>query len=117
MIKEYKLSPYPKRMWIAKDENFDNIKKDFSFKYEEDEQLNNETIQNDYAAIVFSVAKDNYYGYLVFCTNDCDENTLVHEAGHVVLHLYEDCNMILKENMDQEPFCYMLEYIFSLLKE
>lgn len=117
MIKEYKLSPYPRRLWIVKNENFNEIKKDFQFKYKNEEELSNDYIQNNYQAIVFLVSKDSYYGYLVFCTDDCDENTLVHEAGHVVLHLYEDCGMDLKEGMDQEPFCYMLEYIFSLLKE
>lgn len=115
MIKEHKLTPYPRRMWIARNENFDEIKGQFEFVYKSDSEITNDEIQNEWNAGVFKVSKNKYRGYLVFITDDCDDGHLVHEANHVALHVYEDCGMDLKPEMDQEPFCYLSEHIWRLL--
>lgn len=44
MIKEVELIPYPRMMWVAKNENFDNLKEVFEFLSEEDLSLTNEEI-------------------------------------------------------------------------
>ena len=118
MIKEYKLKPYPRRLWVAKNENFDKVKKKFKLN-SEDKTLTNKQINSLYDAIVLNVIdkKTKYSGYLVFITNNYTDSILVHEAAHVVFELYKDCSMIINNNMDQEPFCYLLTYIYKLLKK
>lgn len=114
MIVEHRINPYPRTMWVAIGENFDNIKSKFCFN--EDQDFTQQTIEDNYDGIVFDVTKDNHKGYLVFLI-DSDNLVLVHEASHIVLSIYADCGMVLDPNMDQEPFCYLTEYIFKLLKE
>lgn len=115
MIKEYKIEPYPRRLWIAKDENFDEIKNQFKF-WDDINGWNQENIEASYYAVVFRCSKDDYAGFLIFITDECTDSSLVHESGHIALHIYEDCDMDLKYGMDQEPFCYLLEYIYRLIK-
>lgn len=116
MIIEHKLNPYPRRMWVVKDENFDDIKKDFKLS-PEDEELTNDEIEEDCNAMVFECIKDGYHGFMVFIASNCEKGTLVHEAIHVAFHVYEDCAMKLEPGMDQEPFCYLAEYIYKLLEQ
>lgn len=116
MITEHKLTPYPRRLWIAKGENYDNIKGQFEMS-PEDEALTDEEINSKWKAIVISCNKDDYAGYLVFITDDYDEGDLVHEALHVALCVYDDCSMDISNNMDQEPLCYLDEYIWRLLAD
>lgn len=114
MLAEYKLNPYPRRMWVAKGENFDQLKKQFNLS-DEDSVLTHQKIIDNYDAIVICCSKDNSIGYLVFITDECDDGGLVHEATHVALHIYEECDMKLAHFMDQEPFAYLVEYIWRLL--
>lgn len=118
MIKEYKLKPYPRRLWVAKNENFDKVKKKFKLN-SGDKTLTNKQINSLYDAIVLNVIdkKTKYSGYLVFITNSYTDSVLVHEAAHVVFELYKDCSMLVTNNMDQEPFCYLLEHVYKLLKK
>lgn len=111
MITEFKLNPYPRRMWVAKDENFDQLKESFHIEYD----ITDEIINSEYCAIVFRCHKDNLAGFLVYISKDCDEGDLAHEAVHVALNVYEDCSMELKPGMDQEPLAYLIEYIYRLL--
>lgn len=115
-MKEYKLNPYPGRMWIVKGESFDDIKSKFVLD-ENDSKLTNKEIREDWDAIVFKCTKDNYHGYLVFITDKCTHETLVHESVHVALEIYIDCSMDISPEMDQEPLAYLVEYIYSLLSE
>lgn len=117
MINEYILNPYPRRMWVAIGENFDEIKSRFRFRWKEDNDLTQERIEDNYDAIVFRVSKDSFVGFLVFITKDYSLRTLVHESVHVAMNIYEDCDMDIKPGMDQEPLCYLIEYIYSLLEE
>lgn len=116
MIIEHKLNPYPRMMWVVKDENFDDIKKDFKLN-PEDEELTNDEIEEDCNAIVFECTKDGFLGFMVFIASNCEDGTLVHEAVHVAFHVYEACSMKLEPGMDQEPFCYLTEYIYKLLEQ
>ena len=117
MIKEVELIPYPRRMWIAKKENFDTLKEVFEFISEEDLSLTHEEIVKSWNAVVFEVNKDGYTGYLVFICDNYEDSHLVHEAVHVALNVYEDCSMELKPGMDQEPLAYLIEYIYKKLIE
>lgn len=116
MIIEHKINPYPRTMWVAVGEDFDKIKSEFQFVYESDSEMTNKKIVDEYDAIVFRVSKNNLAGFLVFIVTDNSNRTLVHEALHVALHIYEDCDMDLRPGMDQEPLCYLDEYIYSLIE-
>lgn len=116
MITEHVLNPYPRRIWVSFNEDFDKIKLDFQFLYEQDLQLTNEEINDRYNAIVFRVSKNNNFGYLVFIANYDSNRVLVHESLHVALQVYLDCSMEIAPQMDQEPLCYLTEYVFSLLE-
>lgn len=116
MIIEHDLLIYPRRIWVVKDESFDHIKKDFSLR-EEDEKMTDEEIEENWDAFVISCQKNKYHGFMVFINGDCEDKTLVHEALHVALNVYEECSITLEAGMDQEPLCYLVEYIYKLLKE
>lgn len=116
MIVEHKINPYPRTMWVVVGEDFDKIKSEFQFVYESDSEMTNKKIVDEYDAIVFRVSKNNLAGFLVFIVTDNSNRTLVHEALHVALHIYEDCDMEIKPGMDQEPLCYLTEYIYSLIE-
>lgn len=115
MINEYLLNPYPRRMWVAIGENFDEVKLAFNM-CKEDMNLTGEEVEDEYEAIVFTVSKETYAGYLVFITNPSTTKTLAHESLHVALNVYRDCNMEVSTKMDQEPLCYLLGYVFSILE-
>ena len=117
MIVEHRINPYPRTMWIAVGEDFDKIKSEFQFAYESDSQMTNKEIDNEFDALVFKVSKNDLAGFLVFIVTNNSNRTLVHEALHVALHIYEDCDMEIKPGMDQEPLCYLTEYIYSLLED
>lgn len=114
-MKEYKLNPYPRRMWVVKGESFDDIKSQFVLS-EEDSELTDEEIREDWNAVVLKCIKDSYHGYLVFITESCTQESLVHEAVHVALEVYIDCQMSICPEMDQEPLAYLVEYVYSLLQ-
>lgn len=116
MIIEHILDPYPRRMWVAIDEDFDKIKSEFKFLCQKDCEMSNDEIINLYDAFVFDVSKDNYLGYLIFIITTNSNKILVHESLHVSLSIYIDCNMEISPKMDQEPLCYLTEYIYSLLE-
>lgn len=116
MIIEHRINPYPRTMWVAVGEDFDKIKSEFQFVYESDSEMTNKKIVDEYDAIVFRVSKNNLAGFLVFIVTDNSNRTLVHEALHVALYIYEDCDMDLRPGMDQEPLCYLDEYIYSLIE-
>lgn len=116
MITEHRINPYPRVMWVAVGEDFDKIKSEFQFMYESDFKMTNKKIVDEYDAIFFQVSKDSKAGFLVFIVTDDSNRTLVHEALHVALHIYEDCDMDLRPGMDQEPLCYLDEYIYSLME-
>lgn len=116
MIKEVDLIPYPRKMWVAKRENFDKLKDIFELP-DYDRDITDEEIRDNYNAIVCQVSKNDYKGYLVFIADDCKDSHLVHESVHVAIHIYEDCGMELKPEMDQEPLAYLIEYIYKELKE
>lgn len=116
MIVEHRINPYPRTMWVAVGEDFDRIKSEFQFVYESDSEMTNKKIVDEYDAIVFRVSKDSKAGFLVFIVTDDSNRTFVHEALHVALHIYEDCDMDLRPGMDQEPLCYLDEYIYSLME-
>lgn len=117
MIAEHRINPYPKTMWIAVGEDFDKIKSEFQFMYESDTKMTNEKINYEFDALVFRVSKNDLAGFLVFIVTNNSNRTLVHEALHVALYIYEDCDMEIKPGMDQEPLCYLTEYIYSLLED
>lgn len=117
MIVEHRINPYPRTMWIAVGEDFDKIKSEFQFTYESDSKMTNKEIYDEFDALVFRVSKNNLAGFLVFIVTNNSNRTLVHEALHVALHIYEDCDMEIKPGMDQEPLCYLTEYIYSLLED
>lgn len=116
MIVEHRINSYPRIMWVAVGEDFDKIKSEFQFVYESNSEMTNKKIVDEYDAIVFRVSKDNKAGFLVFIVTDDSNRTFVHEALHVALHIYEDCDMNLRLGMDQEPLCYLDEYIYSLME-
>lgn len=116
MIKEYKIEPYPRRLWVVSNENFDEIKDQFKF-WDDINGYTHEYIICNFSAVVFRCSKDDYAGYLVFVTDEYNDSDLVHETGHITLSIYEDCDMELKRGMDQEPFCYLLSYIYKLIKD
>lgn len=117
MITEHRINPYPRIMWIAVGEDFDKIKSEFQFAYELDSKMTNKELDNEFDALVFKVSKNSLAGFLVFVINNNSNKILVHEALHVSLHIYEDCDMEIKPGMDQEPLCYLTEYIYSLLED
>ena len=116
MITEHRINPYPRTMWIAVGEDFDKIKAEFQFAYESDSKMTNKEIYDEFDALVFRVSKNNLAGFLVFIVTNNSNRTLVHESLHVALHIYEDCDMDLRPGMDQEPLCYLDEYIYSLIE-
>lgn len=103
-------------MWIVKGESFDDIKSKFVLD-ENDSKLTDKEIRENWNAIVFKCIKDNYRGYLVFVPDEYTQETLVHESVHIALGVYIDCSMDISPEMDQEPFAYLAEYIYSLLSE
>lgn len=115
MIKEYNLIPYPRKLWIVKNEDFEKIQSKFSILSDDVESILEDL--DDMDAFVITCRKDRYEGYLVFINGECDDSILVHEALHVSLTLFADCSMEISPNMDQEPLCYLTEYIFKLLTE
>ena len=117
MIAEHRINPYPRTMWVAVGEDFDKIKSEFQFMYESSSEMTNEKINDEFDALVFRVSKNDLAGFLVFIVTNNSNRTLVHEALHVALHIYEDCDMEIKPEMDQEPLCYLTEYIYSLLED
>lgn len=116
MIVEHKINPYPRTMWVVIGEDFDKIKSEFQFAYEPDSEMTNEKINEKYDAVVFKVSKNNLGGFLVFIVTTDFNKVLVHEALHISLSTYEFCDMEIRPGMDQEPLCYLTEYIYSLLE-
>lgn len=117
MVIEHKINPYPRTMWVVIGEDFDKIKSEFEFAYESDLEMTDKKIVEECDAIVFGVYKGDKSGFLVFIVTKDSNRILVHEALHIALHVYEDCGMDLRPGMDQEPLCYLTEYIYSLIEE
>lgn len=115
MIKTITLNPYPRKMWVAKDENFDKLKEIFTFNCEDDLVETHQEVIDTYNALVLNVSKDELAGYLVFICPGYKDEHLVHEAVHVALSLYKDCYLEVKPDMDQEPLAYLIEYIYTEL--
>lgn len=51
--------------------------------------------------------KDGMWTYLVYAGKN---HSLVHELSHVVLHVFERCNIDPRDS-NGEPFCYMLSQL------
>lgn len=115
MIFEHSINPYPRKLWVATNVSFDTVKEDFKFDSVEDESLTNKYINEHYDAVMFTVSHNNNKGYLLFITPTVNIFILSHEALHVALCIFEDCNMILSVGMDQEPLCYLQEYLFKII--
>ena len=113
MIKEYKIEPYPRRLWVTDETNLAELRKQFSFICEIDSTM----IESSVAITIPVKNNDNLYGYLVIILDDCNDRQLVHESVHVVLNVYSDCDCSINEEMDQEPFAYLVESIFKKLKQ
>lgn len=114
-ITEYRMSPYPRNLWICKGDTIKEAIKRFTLKgngvWSKLEDF------DDVEAVVFQVYENDSreLGYLVWL-KDASEAAMVHEAGHVVLHLFEDINEAGIYDA-QEPFCYMLEWVYGKIKE
>lgn len=114
MIKEFQLTPYPRKLFVIKDEDFDQIKD--QFEIDEDEEIDDKFVTS-YAASTILASKDGDAGYIVYITRTTEDSHLVHESVHVAIYLYEDICAEIKKGMDQEPFAYLVEHIYTLLKQ
>lgn len=101
MIKEFQLTPYPRKLFVIKDE---------------DEEIDDKFVTS-YAASTILASKDGDAGYIVYITRTTEDSHLVHESVHVAIYLYEDICAEIKKGMDQEPFAYLVEHIYTLLKQ
>lgn len=118
MIQAFNIEPYPKKLWVAKNENWEMLHAFFCYDCDVSDITQN-TLDNEASALTFPKVTDSKGagGYLVFLSDCCKIQHVAHEAAHVAIHVYEDCFMQLKVGMDSEPFAYLLESIFCKIKE
>ncbi len=115
MIYEYDLNPYPRKLWVT----FDATAKELNEMFPEGDTNGipfkefPETI-NAVVECVRRLKPDPKGGYLIrFKDNNPDFGIIAHESGHVCFELYD---YIYQNNIkDQEPFCYLLEYICNIV--
>lgn len=118
MIQTFNIEPYPKKLWVAKNEDWEKLYA--LFRYDCDvSDITQNTLDNEASALTFPRVTDSkgVGGYLVFLSDCCKIQHVAHEAAHVAIHIYEDCLIQLKVGMDSEPFAYLLESIFCKIKE
>lgn len=113
MIKEYQIEPYPRRLWVTNASDLEEVRKEYSFICE----VTDEQVESSASLVIPAKNKDNYYGYFVIINEDCESRHLVHEAIHIALDVYRDCDCSINEEMDQEPFAYLVESIYNKLKQ
>lgn len=106
----YKVEPYPRMLWICSD--IEKVKSLFTPKG------GSWGDYSDCDACVYGVRRnsDQSFGYLVWCEEGVPDSTILHECGHVALHIFQDIGEEEIFNA-QEPFCYLLEWVYSKIKE
>lgn len=111
MIKELDLTPYPRKLWIVRNESIENLKSKFDLDELQCDMIDSES----YCGLALSTSKNKNAGYMVILYDEATLSTCLHEAIHVVMDLYSDLEMNISNDMDQEPFAYYVEYVFNLL--
>ena len=114
-IIRHQISPYPRVLWVCKGEALREAPGRFTplgFTWGEYEEY------KGYNGMVFKVyeTETKDMGYLVWLDDDAYDTTCVHEAGHVALHLFQDIGEAGIYDA-QEPFAYMLEWIYGRIKD
>lgn len=115
MIKVIDITPYPRQLFLVKDEQPEKVYKRFG---RSDGTFDIAGIENAYL-VVWDYIYDktnNKAGYLVyFYTDNPVDKYLVHEASHVTLDLFRDIQDDISFTC-QEPFAYLIEFIFNELQ-
>lgn len=91
MILAFNIEPYPKKLWVAKNEDWEKLYA--LFRYDCDvSDITQNTLDNEASALTFPRVTDGKgaYGYLVYLSDCCKIQHVAHEAAHVAIHVYED---------------------------
>lgn len=116
MIKIVNITPYPRQMFLVKDEAIEGIYKRFSRT--DNRTYNLEDINGRCGAVFNQIIDNNTnkLGFLVyFPRTDVPDKTLVHEMIHVLLDTFEEIDEQISYDC-QEPIAYLAEYIFNELQ-
>jgi len=105
-MKEISLRPYPGRLFFVTSKNA--YKKAHQRLFKESDQISL-GIDGRFAGVSNDTGQ---WTYLVYASKF---HTLAHELSHVILHIFEVCDIDPREG-NGEPFCYMMSQLTSEAK-
>jgi len=113
----FQLSPYPRELWVVKGGDTSELRDLYCFPNGTETKDYFEEIEG-YEAFTSCLLRDKKtrkFGYLVYCTNTVKNDAIAHEAGHVVVYLFDDIEITIDVKND-EPFAYMLGYVYGCIE-
>jgi hypothetical protein len=118
-IHEFNLTPYPRKLWVIKKWTEKELKEAFC-RYdggEVDWDLDdNENLIEAKVISKVQFKESEYLGIVVLLKPNVKNKILAHESGHIALSLFDEIDSYANPN-DQEPFCYLLGYIYDCLEQ
>lgn len=118
-IHEFNLTPYPRKLWVIKKWTEKELKEAFC-RYdggEVDWDLDdNENLIEAKVIPKVQFKESEYLGIVVLLKPNVKNKILAHESGHIALSLFDEIDSYANPN-DQEPFCYLLGYIYDCLEQ
>lgn len=112
-MRKFKLGIYPITLHIGTFCDFSKLKENYNFDI--DESL----IDSSNGITIPMISKANLNGNhcaVLFDTTKPIDEVIVHEAVHVAFFIYKNCSCEINQDMDEEPFVYLVEYIYNILK-
>ena len=114
-MKEYVNGIYPRRLWICTQTELEQCKDCFILS-ENGEDIDLDDVIG-YSAVVWNVQHCHYgYGLLVFIVNKLTPRQIAHEAAHVTLEIFKDCDCRV-DYENQEPFAYLLGWAYECIEQ
>lgn len=110
MIKRFDCGVYPRLLWVASSDCAKAIRRKFT--YRDGSEVDDLDDENVGTCVTVTERKTGRYGYLLVFSNDCDMSTVVHESNHAALHILKDVGAGRHIASDQEPFCYLSDWVF-----
>lgn len=106
-VKEFSIKPYNGRLFIAK------TKKSYEKAHKTYFNESHSVSCNVEGQFYGGCCKDGFWTYLLWADNDA---AMAHELSHAILHIFERVGIDPRES-NGEPFCYLLQYLFTEYKE
>jgi hypothetical protein len=118
-IHEFNLTPYPRKLWVIKKWTEKELKEAFC-RYNGDE-IDWDLDDSDSPFSIRVAPRVQYkdtgmFGILVLMKSNAPNKDLAHDAGHIAISLFDEIGSYAN-SQDQEPFCYLLGYIYDCLEQ